>query len=135
MFEIRVIPGGNRPIYRQIIDQVRNSVATFELAVGDSLPSVRQLAEELVLNHNTVAKAYAELVREGVLESRHGRGVFVAKRRQVFSAGERKRRLDQALDVFLSEILTLGYTPQQIEEAVTKRLAKMTANQNKVEVE
>ena len=105
MFEIRVIPGGNRPIYRQIIDQVRNSVATFELAVGDSLPSVRQLAEELVLNHNTVAKAYAELVREGVLESRHGRGVFVAKRRQVFSAGERKRRLDQALDVFLSEIL------------------------------
>jgi GntR family transcriptional regulator len=135
MFEMRIIPGGNRPIYRQIIDHVRNSVATFELAVGDSLPSVRQLAEELVLNHNTVAKAYAELVREGVLESRHGRGVFVAKRRQVFSSGERKRRLDRALDVFLSEILTLGYTPEQIEDAVTKRLAKMTANQNKAEVE
>ncbi len=134
MLEIRIVPGGNRPIYRQIIDQVRNSVATFELAVGDSLPSVRQLAEELVLNHNTVAKAYAELVREGVLESRHGRGVFVAKRRQVYSPGERKRRLDQALDVFLSEILTLGYTPPQIEDAVTKRLAKMTANQNKAEV-
>ncbi len=135
MFEIQVTPGGNRPIYRQIIDQVRNSVATLELSVGDSLPSVRQLAEELVLNHNTVAKAYAELVREGVLESRHGRGVFVAKRRQVFSSGERKRRMDQALDVFLSEILTLGYSPEQIEEAVAKRLAKMTANQNKAEVE
>ena len=69
-----------------------------------------------------------------MLESRHGRGVFVAKRRQVYSPGERKRRLDQALDVFLSEILTLGYTPPQIEDAVTKRLAKMTANQNKAEV-
>ncbi|MBC8355915.1 MAG: GntR family transcriptional regulator [Planctomycetes bacterium] len=128
MFELQVTPGGNRPIYRQIIDQVRQAVATSELAVGDGLPSVRQLAEELVLNHNTVAKAYAELVREGVLESQHGRGVFVAKRRRVFSASERKRRLDQAMNVFLSEVLTLDYTPQQIEEAVAKRLDQMTGS-------
>ncbi|MDA1050695.1 MAG: GntR family transcriptional regulator [Planctomycetota bacterium] len=131
MFELRVTPGGNRPIYRQIIDQVRQAVATGELAVGDALPSVRQLAEELVLNHNTVAKAYAELVREGVLDSRHGRGVFVAKRRRVYSAGERKRRLDQALNVFLSEALTLDYTPQQIEEAVTNWLDQMTTSKAK----
>ena len=130
MFELRVTPGGNRPIYRQIIDQVRQAVATRDLAVGDGLPSVRQLAAELVLNHNTVAKAYAELVREGVLESRHGRGVFVAKRRRVFSAGERKRRLEQALDVFLCEALTLDYTPQQIEEAVSRQLARMTASKS-----
>ena len=128
MFELQVTPGGNRPIYRQIIDQVRQAVAAGELAVGDGLPSVRQLAEELVLNHNTVAKAYAELVREGVLESQHGRGVFVAQRRRVFSAGEMKRRLDQALNVFLSEALTLDYTPQQIEQAVAKRLEQMTAS-------
>ena len=126
MFELKVTPGANRPIYRQIIDQVRQAVATGELAVGDGLPSVRQLAEELVLNHNTVAKAYAELVREGVLESRHGRGVFVAKRRRVFSASERRRRLELALDVFLSEVLTLDYTPQQLEEAFAKRLVQMS---------
>jgi len=81
VIEIRVAPGGSRPIYRQIIDQVRQAVATEELAVGDALPSVRRLAEDLVVNHNTVAKAYAELVREGVLESQHGRGVFVANAR------------------------------------------------------
>ena len=131
MFELQVTPGGNRPIYRQIIDQVRQAVAAGELAVGDGLPSVRQLAEELVLNHNTVAKAYAELVREGVLESQHGRGVFVAQRRRVFSAGEMKRRLDQALNVFLSEALTLDYTPQQIEQAVAHRLEQMTASKAK----
>lgn len=127
MFEIRVSPGGNRPIYRQIIDQVRGAVASGELAVGDSLASVRQLAEQLVVNHNTVAKAYAELVREGVLESQHGRGVFVAKRRQVYSATERKRRLEEALNVFLSDVSTLGFTPEQIQEAVAKRLEGMIA--------
>ena len=131
MLEIRITPGGNRPIYRQIIDQVRQSVATTELVVGDLLPSVRQLAEELVVNHNTVAKAYAELVREGVLESQHGRGVFVAKRRRVFSPGERKRRLNQALDVFLSEALTLDYAPGQIEQAVATRLDQMNASKTR----
>jgi len=135
MFEIRVSPGGSRPIYRQIMDQVRQAVATGELAVGDALPSVRQLAQELVLNHNTVAKAYAELVREGVLESRHGRGVFVAKRRRVYSPGETKRRLDQALNVFLSEALTLNYAPQQIEEAVATRLEQMTSKPKSLEGE
>jgi len=135
MLELRVTPGGNRPIYRQIIDQVRQAVATGELAVGDALPSVRQLAEELVLNHNTVAKAYAELVREGVLESQHGRGVFVAKRRRVYSPGETKRRLDQALNVFLSEALTLDVAPRQIEEAVANRLEQMTAKQQSSEGE
>jgi GntR family transcriptional regulator len=129
MLRIRVTPGGNRPIYRQVIDQVRRAVASGELQVSDALPSVRQLAEQLVVNHNTVAKAYAELVRDGVLESRHGRGVFVAKRRCVFSASERRRRLDNAMNVFLSEALTLDFSPQHIQEEVTKRLEQMTAKE------
>jgi len=127
MLRIRVTSGGNRPIYRQVIDQVRQAVAAGELQVGDGLPSVRQLAGQLVVNHNTVAKAYAELVRDGVLESRHGRGVFVAKRRCVFSASERRRRLQNALNVCLSEALTLDFNPQQIQEEVAKRLEQMTA--------
>ncbi len=129
MFDLKVTPGGNRPIYRQIIDQVRQAVAAGDLKLGEALPSVRQLAEQLVLNHNTVAKAYAELVRDGLLESQHGRGVFVAKRRSVYSTAERKRRLEYALDVFLSEALTLDYTPLQIEEALAKRLAQMMSSQ------
>jgi GntR family transcriptional regulator len=129
MLQIRVIPGGNRPIYRQVVDQVRQAVAAGELQVGEALPSVRQLAEQLVVNHNTVAKAYAELVRDGVLESRHGRGVFVGNRRCVFSASERRRRLESALNVFLSEALTLDFTPEQIQEQVAKWLERMTAKE------
>ena len=129
MLQIRVTPGGNRPLYRQVIDQVRQAVAAGDLQVGDGLPSVRQLAEQLLVNHNTVAKAYAELVRDGVLESRHGRGVFVRKCRCVFSASERKRRLANALNVFLSEALTLDFGPEQIQEEVAKRLEQMTAKE------
>ena len=68
--------GSATPIYKQITDQVRLAVATGKLAVGDQLSSVRALAEELVVNPNTVARAYTDLAREGLIESRAGRGVF-----------------------------------------------------------
>ena len=90
MVDFKVSPGGNRPIYQQIIDQVRKAVSAGDLSVGDGLPGVRSLAQQLVINHNTVAKAYAELVRDGTLTSQHGRGVFIAERRTVYSAAERK---------------------------------------------
>jgi GntR family transcriptional regulator len=65
--------GSDTPIYKQITDQARLAVTRGRLAVGDQLPSVRALAEELVVNPNTVARAYADLMREGLLESRAGR--------------------------------------------------------------
>ena len=57
-----------------------------------------------------------------MLESQHGRGVFVAKRRAIYSASEKKRRMDHALTVFLSDVVTLDYTPEQIQAEVVKRL-------------
>ena len=77
-FHINVTTGAGTPIYRQIIDQVRLGVATGALLPGQAMPSVRSLAERLVVNANTVVKAYAELVRDGVLESQQGMGFFVA---------------------------------------------------------
>lgn len=123
--QIRVIPGSNAAIYRQIADQIRRAVATGELAVGDPLPSVRALAKELVINPNTVAKAYAELVRDGVLETQAGRGAFVAKRRNVFSKAERLRRLDEALDAAVSEAITLDFSSEEILERMRVKLEKL----------
>lgn len=120
--EFRISTGSPMPIYRQIVDQVRHAVAVGHQHAGDQLPSVRALAETLVVNPNTVAKAYAELVHDGVLESRQGRGFFVADRRQVFSRPERLRRLEQALDALLSEALVLNFTPDEIRAALDKRL-------------
>ena len=92
-FRIQITTGASTPIYRQIVDQVRLAAATGEVPAGQPMPSVRSLAEQLRINFNTVAKAYAELVRDGVLESLPAKGFFVAEKRQVYSKPERLRRL------------------------------------------
>ena len=115
-FRIHIAPGSTTPIYRQIVEQIRAGVAHEELLEGAGLPSVRALAAELVVNPNTVAKAYTQLCHEGVLESRRGRGMFVAERRQVLSRAERKRRLKKAAEHFASEAMLLGYEREQASE-------------------
>jgi GntR family transcriptional regulator len=124
-FRLRVSTGTRTPIYRQIVDQVRLAVATGTLSAGDPLPSVRALAQELVVNPNTVAKAYAELTREGLVNAQPGRGVFVAARRPIFDPVERQRRLGEALDALVAEAVALGFTPEEIREAVARRVAAL----------
>ncbi len=121
----RISTGSPTPIYRQLVDQVRHSVAVRSQQPGDPLPSVRALAEQLVINPNTVAKAYAELVRDGLVEARQGRGYFIGDRRQIYSKTERTRRLDQALDTFLSEALVLNFAPDELRAALDKKLARV----------
>ncbi len=120
--QIRVIPGSSAAIYRQIADQVRRAVVSGELEIGDAMPSVRALAKELVVNPNTVAKAYAELIRDGVLETQPGRGAFVAKRRNVFSKAERLRRLDDALETAVGAAVTLDFTSEEILARMRSKL-------------
>jgi GntR family transcriptional regulator len=121
-FDLNIATGSSVPIFRQIVDQVRCAVANGTLAVGDRLPSVRALAERLLVNHNTVAKAYNDLVRDGVIESRLGLGVFVARRRAIYTKAERTRRLDAALDAFLSEALVLDFSSEDIRLALERKL-------------
>ena len=123
--QIHIAAGSPQSLYRQISDQIRRLVATNKLAVGDAVPSVRQLAKDLVINPNTVAKAYAELVRDGVLESQQGRGYFVARRKSIFTKSERLRRLDEALDLAVSQAITLDFTPDEISERLQLRLEKL----------
>src|SRR5262245_7870734 len=66
------------PIYLQLMEQVKHAIETGALRPGEQLPGIRPLAEELVINPNTVAKAYRELEHEGVIELRHGAGAFVS---------------------------------------------------------
>ena len=71
-------PSSGVPIYLQLMEQVKHGIETGALRPGEQLPAIRPLAEELVINPNTVAKAYRELEHEGVIELRHGAGAFVA---------------------------------------------------------
>ena len=108
---IQIATGDPRPIGKQIVDAVRMKIATAELATGDQLPSVRGLAQQLTINPNTVAKAYAELAAEVWLESRQGLGLYVAPPRQRLSDDERDRRLDEAIQRFVNEVAALDFPP------------------------
>jgi GntR family transcriptional regulator len=124
-FHISITTGANTAIYRQIVDQVRLAVATENLPAGHAMPSVRNLADRLLINFNTVAKAYAELVRDGVLESLQGKGYFVAEKRPVFSKAERLRRLRQAVDSFIHEAVFLDFPAEEIRKVVDEKLAAL----------
>jgi GntR family transcriptional regulator len=124
-FHISVTTGTGTPIYRQIIDQVRLATATGALAPGEAMPSVRSLAERLVINANTVVKAYAELVRDGVLESRHGVGFFAAEKRQIYSKSERLRRLRLAVDDFIHEAVFLDFSAEELRKVVAQKLTEL----------
>jgi GntR family transcriptional regulator len=124
-FNIEVSTGSNTPIYKQITDQVRMAVASGRLSVADQLPSVRALAEELVVNPNTVARAYADLAREGIIEARQGRGVFIIPKRRVFSRVEARRRLEPLMDALIAEAFALDFTPDELKEAMTDKLDQL----------
>ena len=89
----RLNPSIGVPIYLQLMEQVKHAIETGALQEGDQLPGIRPLAEELVMNPNTVAKAYRELEHEGVIELRHGAGAFVAPNAR---AGKLADKLKQA---------------------------------------
>lgn len=120
--EILLTAGSAVPIYRQIADQICRAVASGRLVTGEQMPSVRALAEELVLNPNTVARTYAELIRDGVLEAQKGKGVFVARRRAVYTKAERLRRLDASLDALVNDGFKLGFTPEELSDALARKL-------------
>ena len=123
--------GSATPIYKQITDQVRLAVATGRLAVGDQLTSVRALAEELVVNPNTVARAYTDLAREGLIESRAGRGVFLTRKRKMFTREEGRRRLEPLLEGLIGEAMVMDFTREELREAFEKKLNQCQWNSSK----
>jgi len=89
------------PVYLQIVNQVRYLVAAGRLAPGEELPSVRTLAEQLVINPNTVARAYLELERAGVVVKRHGAGTYVSEEGSPLARKERMKLLTQRAEALL----------------------------------
>lgn len=87
-----------KPVYRQLVDQIRYAAASGALRPGEPLPSIRPLAEELRLNRNTIAKAYAELESQGIIETIPGKGCFLKENNSVFTKGVRQKLLLKEID-------------------------------------
>ena len=110
------------PIYLQLMEQVKHAIETGALRPGDQLPGIRPLAEELVMNPNTVAKAYRELEREGVIDLRHGSGAYVAQRRSTKLRADRFRHAQERVRALVEKLQSEGLSEDEIQRLVEAEL-------------
>jgi GntR family transcriptional regulator len=96
--QIRIDNASDRPVYQQIIDQVKRDIALGRLVKDEKLPTVRQLAGQLAINPNTIAKAYQQLEREGIIVTRPGAGAFVANLDSDLSSSVKKKLICEDLE-------------------------------------
>ncbi len=115
-------PSSGVPIYVQLKEQIRHAIETGAFSAGHQLPGIRGLAEDLVINPNTVIKVYRELENEGVLEIRHGLGVFVAARRRNAKPAE-MRDAQHLVREFVEKLKEQGLNAGEIRRLVEAELA------------
>ncbi len=125
--QIQISSTDGAPIYRQIVDQIKYLIAAGRYKAGDRLPPVRKLAEQLLVNPNTVARAYRELEGAGVIVTRQGSGTTIAKNGSPLARSEKMRILTDRIDMLLAEskqmevpLATLLKLVQQRERAFQK---------------
>jgi GntR family transcriptional regulator len=116
-------PASGVPIYLQLMEQVKHAVETGALRPGEQLPSIRPLAEELVVNPNTVAKAYRELEHEGVIELRQGAGAFVSDKAPKKKDADRLRAAQAAVASAIEKLRARGVTDDEIRRLFEAELA------------
>jgi len=108
----RVSPSSGVPLYLQLMEQVKHAIETGALRPGDQLPTIRALAHELVMNSNTVVRAYRELEHEGIVELRHGLGAFISS--SVSAKGKVMRQAQTIVASAVERLRSLGITEPEI---------------------
>jgi GntR family transcriptional regulator len=119
--DIHISPHDGVPIYQQVVTQVKYLVAAGRLAPGDELPPIRTLAERLVINPNTVARAYRELEVAGLVEKRRTAGTYVADAGSPLARRERLKILAGRIDALLAEARQLGVRTDDVVDLIRQR--------------
>ncbi len=119
----------NIPIYLQIMHSIRRAIVTGEITRGDKLPSVREKAEDLKVNPNTVQRAYQELEREGTCETRRGTGTFVVESENLV-ADLRATMANEVVDACITGLSALGFDDGEILDAIQTRQKKFIQGDN-----
>jgi GntR family transcriptional regulator len=120
---LRPNPASGVPIYLQLMEQVKHAIETGALRPGEQLPGIRPLAEELVINPNTVAKAYRELEHEGVIELRHGAGAFVGDNARARKSADALRAGQTIVATAVERLRARGVTDEEIRRLFEAELA------------
>ena len=124
-------PASGVPIYLQLMEQVKHSIETGALRPGDQLPGIRPLAEELVINPNTVAKAYRELEHEGIIELRQGAGAFVSNKAPSQQDAERLKAAQALVAQGIQRLRERGITDEEIRRLIEAELNRPKASEEK----
>jgi len=120
---LRPYPSTGVPIYLQLMEQVKHAIETGALRPGEQLPGIRPLAEELVINPNTVAKAYRDLQHEGVIELRHGAGAFVSRNAPAKKVTNSVRAGQAIVAAAVERLRARGLTGEEIRRLFEAKLA------------
>ena len=123
--QIHVSPDDGLPVYKQIFNQVKYLVASGVLRAGEELPPIRALAEQLLINPNTVARAYRELEHAGIVVKRGTVGTFVSNTPSPFARRERLRVLRQRIDTLLADASHMGVSVDELKDMIDEREALM----------
>ena len=121
----RLNPSSGVPLYVQLMEQVKHAVEIGALRPGEQLPTIRALAQELVMNSNTVVRAYRELEHEGIVELRHGLGAFISS--SVSARGKVLRQAQGVVESAIERLRSLGVTEQEIRRLFESELSATQA--------
>jgi len=124
----RLSPSSGVPLYFQLMEQIKHAVEISALRAGDQLPTIRKMAEDLVMNPNTVLRAYRELEHQGIVELKHGSGAFI---RETADGRARVMRKAQGIvESAIERLASLGLTEDEIRRAFDNELAQLSAGKH-----
>jgi GntR family transcriptional regulator len=135
MVHLKLDPASPIPIYLQIVEQIRRGIAAGLLEAEEELPSVRALASRHIINPNTVARAYLELEREGLLSKKRGTGTFVSAQAVGLSQGHRTRILEDLIDKAVAAADEFGFPADEIRSLFERRLKQVRRKRAATETE
>ena len=126
VLKLRVVQNGGMPLYLQLINQLKYLMASGRLRPGEELPPIRVLAEKLIINPSTVARAYRELEIERLVEKRSTNGTFVAEGKSPFAESEQRRILVDRVDALLVEAKQFRVATSEVITLIQERDAVLT---------
>jgi GntR family transcriptional regulator len=125
--QIHIATNDGVPIYLQIVNQIKYAVASGRLGTGDELPPIRVLAERLLINPNTVARAYRELEMAGIVEKRRTAGTYVSDQGSPLARRERMKILSQRIDALLAEARQMDVGQDELMKLIEQRSAALVS--------
>ena len=124
---LKIDAGSAVPVYEQLKRQIKLKVISGKYQPDSKLPSIRQLASELKINPNTIAKVYRQLERENILYSKSGSGFFVKKELDELNKA-RTKLLNEFTDEFISKVVELGFSPDTLKNKLSEQIERVMNN-------